>query len=304
MAEKQIGANKNSRAGARVKPPKKERLRGRPWWLPFAGFLLATAILVALTVAVLVTVFLVIKISRPDLAARVPTLGVDLNDNLTVGITFFWLELFALAALIKSYEWAIDGLSARARFYDLYAQLKMTVEEIWDAQHEFASSLDESKTVDGDYAAGYWGLNIAIGKIREKFTDAVLRDVKMTDHGRLVVDRTLHGLDNMLRDTYDLAKRAERLVDRATERLKSTEPEAGPVSGEPETAADVAASPESTGLSRDERKELEALLEEMFEMTDPNQRGLTRLKRSMMAAAGSLGFKRLDDEFEPAASRG
>ncbi|MBU1323761.1 MAG: hypothetical protein KJ676_00810 [Alphaproteobacteria bacterium] len=278
---------KSRRAEAR-KPRPKARISGRPWWLPFAGSALTLAIGSAVAFALALTGYLALGVLRPELAARVPTFGFDPSDNLTTSVVFFWLDVFAIAAFLKSYEWAAEGLAIRRRFYALYETVAATVEAVWDARYGFAVALDVAKSRSGAYDVDMFDLNQRLGKVRTEFVHNVLCDVKINDHGRLVVDRVLRALDAMITETYDLGKQANGILLRDLESRPVVAKAEPPSADEAGDAAAPAVDPAPGGAS-----ELEEVLERMFEMSDPRLRNLEQLKASLEAAGTVLGFKDL-----------
>lgn len=282
---------KSRRAEAR-KPRPKARISGRPWWLPFAGSALTLAIGSAVAFALALTGYLALGVLRPDLAARVPTFGFDPSDNLTTSVVFFWLDVFAIAAFLKTYEWAADGLAIRRRFYALYETVAATVEAVWDARYGFAVALDEAKSRTGAYDVDMFDLNQRLGRVRTEFVHNVLCDVKINDHGRLVVDRVLRALDAMITETYDLGKQANGILLRHLESRPAAPPSVATADGPSADDAGEAAAP-AGDPAPDGAGELEEVLERMFELSDPRLRNLEQLKASLEAAGTVLGFKDL-----------
>lgn len=272
MGERDLrgAAPENARHSARKSAPVFLRVDGVRRGL---GTVLALA---AIVVALALTAYAAIDQWAPEVLSPLPV-RLDIESNLESGVVFFWLELLAVVAGVRLYDRATRTAEHRrklaAKFQSISASLEKVIERVWAERLKFAEALDANPTSYGSYDVHRATLNACMVEIRNDFLSAQLRDDGLTDHTRLIVDRVLRVLDRMVEESFEVGGR----IDALHAALQASAPEDH---GGDEATPRVAQNGQDTGM--------DDLLNELFNVVDPEKQGLERLSSAIAESFDAL----------------
>ncbi len=220
---------------------------------------------------------------------------LELDGNLEAAVVFFWLELLALVVGIRLYDEATQAGRRKRRlarkFESTTNDLVAATERIWDERAAFAEQLDNSPLPSGSYGAPLAHLNACLREIRDDFLRKQLADYDLTDHTRLLADRVLRVLDDMIVESFVIGEKIEVLHLRLQEEYAAAShsetvggKEAAPADADDGEAAKAV--PVLTG----EDTGMDELLTRLFESVRPDKTGLEGLARVIAESYGQLGL--------------
>lgn len=250
------------------------------------GVLLATS---AVTAATALTAYAVLREWWPAAVTVLPY-RVNLESNLNSGVVFFWLELFTLVVGIRLYDEATQQGRLKRRlarkFETTALALTRAIDRIWEERIRFADALISAPLPSGSYGVPLAQLNQCLREIRNDFLSSQLADRNLTDHTRLLADRVLRILDNMVEDSFDVGVAIQQLHDQ----LERDYDDAMAVnhSGPDDPGAEPSVPAERSGVESG----MDDLLDRLFEAVRPDRHGLEGLAEVIAEGYEKLGLGR------------
>ena len=220
---------------------------------------------------------------------------LDLESNLDSAVVFFWLELLALVVGIRLYDELTQASRRKRRlarkFESTTNDLVSATERIWSERTAFAEKLDSSPLPSGSYGANLNQLNECLIDIRNDFLRKQLADYDLTDHTRLLADRVLRILDDMILTSFEIGLEVHQLHARLQEnheRQASAKPGADET---PDAGSDQNVSEPVRPLNGAETG-MDELLGRLFDSLRPDRFGLENLTNVIAESYEQLGLGR------------
>jgi len=256
-----------------------ERPELPPAVLRLVDYLVPVSTLVALILVVVLTAYVMAPIVRPEVLSRLPLDLPELNSNILSGLSFFFLDVLVLVVGIRIYQDVIYRTIVRRKFRDLHLSVDEMIFGLDEARYKFAVELDENNRADGGYDADFGQLNRVLNQMKQEFITEQFCDFRLTDHARLVIDRVLRPLDRMTEETYELARRADRLNEALSTHKDQPADDPAPVDAE--------------SLDTSRQTELRIVIESLLEAAEPRIQGLETVRTLISSAFETLGGRSL-----------